>query len=181
MKINEILLEYNRPEITSKIYVDLDGVLADFATPFNQKYNGDIKELVAKSDDEIYEMYRNLDMLADGEKLLGYLVYRKLPFTILTAPLRPRKGDNFGTIASERAKHDWVKEHLGPQYEKTMIVNHDKSPWAKKDGIPNILIDDMTRNTIPWNQKGGYAILHTNYDDTIAKLNAAIADITKKY
>jgi hypothetical protein len=171
MKISDI----TRP----MIYVDLDGVLADFASSFGE-YNNDINQLAAAGKKEIYQFYKNLPMLPDGEKLIGYLVNRGLPFTILTAPLRSYNGDRRGTIASERAKRAWVRQHLGPQHEKSMIINSDKYHWATRHGVPNILIDDMTRNTQPWNQRGGHAILHTNYADTIAKLDKIISDLSKK-
>ncbi len=34
----------------------------------------------------------------------------------------------------------------------------------------NILIDDFTKNTIPWEEKDGIAILHTDTNKTIQKL-----------
>ena len=37
-------------------------------------------------------------------------------------------------------------------------------------GQNNILIDDFTKNTIPWEEKDGIAILHTDVNKTIQKL-----------
>jgi hypothetical protein len=161
------------------IYVDLDGVLADFQSGFAE-YDNDINQLAAAGKKEIYQFYKNLPMLPDGEKLIAYLVNRGLPFTILTAPLRPYNGDRRGTIASERAKKAWVRKHLGPQHEKSAIVNSDKYHWATSHGVPNILIDDMTRNTMPWKQRGGLPILHRDYADTVAKLDEILAYLSKK-
>ena len=46
-------------------------------------------------------------------------------------------------------------------------MSHDKFKWS---GPKKILIDDFTRNTIPWEQKGGIAILHTDVNKTVQKL-----------
>ena len=46
-------------------------------------------------------------------------------------------------------------------------MSHDKFKWA----APNhILIDDFTKNTVPWDNEGGIAILHTDANKTIEKL-----------
>lgn len=161
-----------------KIYIDLDGVLADFESGFG-KYNNDINELAASGGKNIYNFYKNLPALADGEKLIAWLVNRGQPFTILTAPIRPFQGDRRGTIASERAKRAWVRNHLGSQHEKSTIVNPAKYRWATSYGVPNILIDDRTTNTQPWKQQGGIPILYQNYEDTVAKLNEIIAKLSK--
>lgn len=171
MKISDITVP--------KLYIDLDGVLADFASEF-VNYDNDINKLAGAGKKEIYDFFKNLPMLPDGEKLIAWLVNRGQPFTILTAPLRPDQGDRRGTIASERAKKSWVRNHLGPQHEKSAIVNSDKYNWATSHGVPNILIDDMPYNVKPWKQKGGHAILHTNYEDTVAALNDIFADLSKK-
>jgi hypothetical protein len=162
-----------------KIYVDLDGVLADFESGFAE-YDNDINKLAASGKNNIYNFYKDLPMLSDGEKLIAYLVNRGLPFTILSSPIRPYNGDRRGTIASERAKRAWVRKHLGPQHEKSAIINSDKYHWATSHGVPNILIDDMTRNTTPWKQQGGLPILHRNYADTVAKLDEILSYLSKK-
>lgn len=170
MKINELY--------PPKIYVDLDGVLADFQHSF-PRYDNDIKKLAAASPREIYDFYANLPMLADGEKLIAYLQVRGMPFTVLTAPLRPHDGDRRGTIASEKAKIEWVKQHLGPGMAKTAIVDPNKYRWATNHGTPNILIDDMSYNTGPWKQRGGIPILHQDYASTVAELDKIISGLSK--
>ena len=46
-------------------------------------------------------------------------------------------------------------------------MSHDKDNWA----APNhILIDDFTKNTVPWEKEGGIAVLHTDTAGTIKKL-----------
>lgn len=170
MKINELY----KP----KIYIDLDGVLADFDSGL-QQFGGDINQLRTASPKEVYDFFVGLPILPDGEKLVAYFQVRGLPFTVLTAPLRPNDGDRRGTIASERAKKAWVKQHLGPGMAKSAIVNTDKYHWANNHGTPNILIDDMDYNTTPWKQHGGIPILHRDYADTVAKLDKIISGLSK--
>lgn len=170
MKFNELF--------PPRLYLDLDGVLANFDSAFS-RYDNDINKLAAAKPKEIYDFYYRLPMLADGERLLAYLKVRGLQFTILSSPLRPHDGDHRGTIQSELAKRDWVKRQLGPNTAKEAIIKKDKYHWATNHGTPNILIDDMTRNTVPWQQHGGIPILHRNYSDTVASLDEIISRLSK--
>jgi len=60
-------------------------------------------------------------------------------------------------------------------------MSHDKYEWATSDDSPNILIDDFTSNTIPWEDAGGVAILHTKeggVTTTIEKLKEIFGQTT---
>ena len=76
---------------------------------------------------------------------------------ILTAPM------GYG---SEIGKQAWIDTHLQPPPSK-VFMSHDKFKWAAPS---HILIDDFTKNTVPWDNNGGIAILHTDADKTIKKL-----------
>ena len=42
-------------------------------------------------------------------------------------------------------------------------MSSEKYNWARlENGEPNILIDDWSKNTVPWAKKGGIAIQHIN-------------------
>ena len=67
---------------------------------------------------------------------------------------------------SEIGKQAWIDTHLQPPPLK-VFMSHDKFKWAAGN---HILIDDFTKNTIPWKDAGGIAILHTDAAITIKKL-----------
>ena len=102
---------------------------------------------------------------AEGGKELWTYISKYNPY-ILTAPM---KGEG-----SKTGKEIWIQNNLNPAPEK-VFMSHKKDNWATtEDGKPNILIDDFIINTIPWEEAGGIAILHTNTDDTIYKLEALL-------
>ena len=51
-----------------------------------------------------------------------------------------------------------------------MFLENKKHIYAQTDESPNILIDDFPKNTIPWVEAGGIAILHTSTAKTIREL-----------
>ena len=102
------------------------------------------------------EFWANLPWAAGGKELWSY-ISRFNPY-ILTAPMRGE--------GSKRGKDLWIENNLIPAPVK-VYMSHEKYNWATIGGKPNILIDDFTINTIPWEEHGGIAILHTNTNDTI--------------
>jgi len=115
-------------------------------------------------DDE--EFWANLPWTENGRELWSYISQFK-PY-ILTSPMQ--KG-------SERGKEMWIKINLDPIYKPERIhMHHQKYRWAKEDGRPNILIDDWTKNTVPWANSGGIAILHrdSNLGATLESLQQAM-------
>jgi len=171
-----------------QIYCDMDGVLVDFVAGtveyITQKLQaGEAEELKEKIDrdyvteEDIHysnpnknkhvreymfkelkhnaEFWETLPWMPGGEELWNFISQFN-PY-ILTAPM------GYG---SEIGKQAWIDTHLQPPPSK-VFMSHDKFKWA----APNhILIDDFTKNTIPWDNEGGIAILHTDTNKTIEKL-----------
>jgi len=109
-------------------------------------------------DDE--EFWANLPWVEGGKELWSYI--SKFNPYILTAPM---KGEG-----SKRGKDIWIQKNLNPPPEK-VYMSHKKYNWAvDTDNNPNVLIDDFTTNTIPWEEHGGVAILHTDTSSTIQEL-----------
>ena len=111
--------------------------------------------------------------MPDGRELWDYI--RVFNPYILTAPMKQE--------GSKEGKRAWVKKNLqlpnGNQPEK-VILNSKKYLYANVGPTMNILIDDMTKNTVPWNEAtkdtDSVAILHTSAKDTIRQLE----DLLKK-
>jgi hypothetical protein len=97
-----------------------------------------------------------MSWMDDGRRLWNFV--KKIPGTeILSKP-------NKDKLSSE-GKRIWCKRELG---ENTIVnLSYNKSDFAK----PNmILIDDLKKNIIEWENAGGIGILHKNSKDTIEKL-----------
>ena len=88
-----------------------------------------------------------------GGKELWNFISKYDPY-ILTSPMQ--KGSEIG-------KAFWIDSNLSPSPEK-VFMSREKYNWAlDEDGEPNILIDDWSKNTVPWAKKGGVAIQHPNH------------------
>ena len=171
-----------------QIYCDMDGVLVDFVAGTvehitKQLQTGEAEELKEKigrdyiTDEDIHvnspnrnnyvrdymfkelnnhaEFWENLPWMPGGEELWNFISQFN-PY-ILTAPM------GYG---SEIGKQAWIDTHLQPSPSK-VFMSHDKFKWAAAN---HILIDDFTKNTVPWDNEGGISILHTDTSKTIEKL-----------
>jgi len=107
------------------------------------------------------EFWANLPWMPDGQELWNYI--SQFDPDILTSPMEE---------GSERGKQRWIDDNLEPSPKK-VFMSHEKHKWAI-NGESNILIDDFPSNTIPWENAGGVAILHTSAADTIEKLENLI-------
>lgn len=158
------------------IYLDLDGVLADFngTTDFILKGMGcetGWKEEVEKPmwgivGSHIKEIYSLLNVLPDAHELVDYAFdYSMGNVEILTAI--PRRGHFPDAVDHKRA---WVAKH----FPKITKVNF--GPYAKDKQyhykLGDILIDDSEQNIIQWKSRGGFAVLHTSTKNTIEHMES---------
>jgi len=97
------------------------------------------------------DFWANLPWMPNGRELWEFIAPYE-PF-ILTSPMQ--KGSEIG-------KAFWIDSNLSPAPEK-VFMSHEKYNWAlDESGEPNILIDDWSKNIVPWAKKGGIAIQHIN-------------------
>jgi 5'(3')-deoxyribonucleotidase len=170
-------------EVTSTgiphLYLDMDGVQADFFTAWanlngvnRYKEIGDreareqsITDLTSRGPEFIENFFANLEVLPNFHVLLDYLQTRKIPYTILSAPLR----DNHE--ASIKGKKRWLDKHH-PGVSNNAIFRGDKERYAVTNGRPNVLVDDHKKYITRWEEKGGIGVLHrdNNPQLTIDKL-----------
>ena len=106
------------------------------------------------------DFWSKLPWMPNGKELWEFI--SKYDPYILTSPMQ--KGSEIG-------KAFWIDENLRPTPDR-VFMSKDKYNWAlNKQGEPNILIDDWSKNTVPWDNKGGIAIQHVNAD-TSATISA---------
>jgi hypothetical protein len=162
------------------LYLDMDGVQADFFLQWakmfgfkNYRDMGDvaaqtanIMKLVNKGDKFVEEFFATLPMLKGGAKLLAFLHLNKIPYTILSAPLRLRYD------ASTAGKRRWLDRYT-PGVSQNAIFTSDKHKYAVKGGRANVLVDDHGEKIAKWQAKGGIGIKHDDAttDSTIEQLS----------
>jgi 5'(3')-deoxyribonucleotidase len=147
---------------TSKVYVDMDGVLADFFGEW-QKLIGsdwrkvkDIEPALQKIRDKD-NFWLDLPLLPQAKNLLGIIKKVKGSSTILSSPL-PNDPN------SEPHKREWIKKNLDFFPPENVIITHDKPKYAvNSDGTPNILIDDFGKNIASWEAAGGEGFKHKDH------------------
>ena len=147
---------------TSKVFVDMDGVLADFFGEW-QKLIGkdwrkvkDIEPALQKIRDTD-DFFLNLPLLPQAKNLLGVIKKVKGSYSILSSPL-PNDPN------SEPHKREWIKKNLDFFPPENVIITHDKAKFAtNSDGTPNILIDDFGKNIASWEAAGGEGFKHKDH------------------
>ena len=150
----------------TKIYLDMDGVIADFNKRYKELYKMEPKEAEDKKEfykffDEFIatKQFATLDLMPDAVLLLNYLSKLNIPTEILSSTASEKRD------ADIRAqKLMWLQTHnIG------FKVNLVPGKRLKKDfsNANSILIDDTPVNIDQWRREGGVGILHT---DTISTL-----------
>jgi 5'(3')-deoxyribonucleotidase len=147
----------------TEIYVDMDGVLADFFGEWSKSQGvdnwKDIKDPAKAIGDikNIDDFWLNLPVLPKAKELLALIKQVKGKYKICTSPLAddPR---------SDPHKREWVKKNLAFFPPEEVIVTHNKPQFAKqKDDTPNILIDDYGVNINAWEEAGGIGFKYKDY------------------
>ena len=164
--VNEFRDTYDEITPNTIIYVDMDGVLADFFGEWAKlmgvsdwrdiEKQYDIKDALQKIRDT-KDFWINLPMTSNAKSLLMAIREAKGSYKILSSPLP-------GDPNSETDKHRWVEKHLGCFPPDEVILSHEKYLLAKNsDGTPNVLIDDYGVNIAKWEQHGGIGFRHKDH------------------
>jgi phosphoglycolate phosphatase-like HAD superfamily hydrolase len=154
-----------------KIFIDLDGVLADFEKKAREALGADphatdklsINDLFRRL--EQYQLsggkyFEEMDPMPDAMQLWQHV--KKYNPAICSA---------IGRITNaEREKRAWVNHHLGPAAEASALFVPSAKEKYRHAGPNHILIDDKLKAITPWVQAGGIGILHTSAALTIHKL-----------
>lgn len=153
-----------------EVYLDMDGVLADFFTEYAKLAgitSGNYRDIPpAKTDPTLQKMvgtdfFARLPKFPSADDLVSLIVKMFGHYHICSSPLR---GDHEN---AEHQKKIWIKKHLNPQ-PVDVIITPNKAKWAvQPDGTPNILIDDRGSNITAWEAKGGIGIKYQADEDSL--------------
>jgi 5'(3')-deoxyribonucleotidase len=174
---------YTEDEMAKKqpvIYLDMDGVIADFFGGVEKMYGvkhwkeltsvktgGELKQEVI---DRITgsDFFSTLPKFPSADGLIQLIKSATGgKFSILTSPLI---GDHENSAAQKKV---WISKNIEQPDE--VIVSGRKEKYAKqKDGTANILIDDRPVNIERWEARGGFGILYQANKDSIIKVQQGL-------
>ena len=167
------------------VYLDMDGVLADFFGGVEKMYGVDhwkqltsdkTKDLKKEVIDRITgtDFFATLPKFRSADTLIDLVKkFTGGKFSINTSPLR---GDHEN---SGKYKKVWISNNIEQPDE--IVVTGRKETYAKNkaSGTPNILIDDRPVNIQKWQGAGGYGILYQANRDSLDKVKKGLEDYGK--
>lgn len=149
-----------------KIYLDMDGVLSNFAMAY-ARLTGKAEHEWSKDNDVFWapilkkrRFWLDIPKMEDADILWDF-VHKHHYVVVLSSP---------GHHDTERAviqKRRWLEEHFGTSFNLVLKQSEEKHHYA----CPNsVLIDDWGKNVKAWEAAGGKAIHHKSVATTIAQL-----------
>ena len=167
------------------VYIDMDGVLADFFGGVEKMYgvehwkqltNDKTKDLKKEVIDRITgtDFFATLPKFSSADALIDMVKkFTGGKFSINTSPLR---GDHDN---SAKYKKLWISNNI--EQPDDIVVTGRKESYAKDKGTgaPNILIDDRPINIQRWQAAGGYGILYQANRDSLEKIKKGLEDYAK--
>ena len=157
-----------KPKI-SCIYLDMDGVIADFVKRYKELYGMEPREAEKNKKFDHYfnefiatNQFATLDMMPGAWDLINFLRKLPVPTEILSSTATEER---YGVISGQ--KLDWLNSK-GIEF-KPIFVPGKKHKF--KYATPNSIIIDDTLSVIEdWKKAGGIGIHHTNPVLTMAIL-----------
>lgn len=139
------------------IFLDMDGVLADFNAKKREVF-GDREP----PDDELWEVihrdypdwFLSLPEM-EGAQELYWRAVEKGPTAVLTAVGREKSME----VAAQKTA--WLRDVLDDEVVIIPCRRKHKKDWARPDAL---LIDDHQQNIVEWIAAGGIGMLYKSYD-----------------
>lgn len=150
-----------------RMYLDLDGVMADFDLAFYSLFRKDPHDV---DDKELWRLINTVPtFFRDLPLMTGALEFWKwaqplFRISILTACPR----SNYQEAA--RQKIAWCRQHLGNDVTILPVMG-GKNKVLFMHSAGDILIDDFEKNILPWREHGGVGIIHRNFPETKEQLH----------
>lgn len=151
--------------MTRRLYLDLDGVMADFDAHFPALFGVDHRDLL---DDAMWAQinghpsyFRDMPMCPGALEFFHAI----LDFNPIILTACPKS--NYAHVA--RQKRERVCANLSPDLTVLPVMGgRNKALFMHKRG--DVLVDDYERNCAVWQEEGGVPILHRDFDETMHRI-----------
>jgi hypothetical protein len=161
-----------------KLYLDMDGVIADFFGTLEKEFEVDHwKDLedpvLAIEGLRNTDWFNQLEPFGTSKKLVA--ACRDIAQSDYGVCSSPIQGDDMN---SGFWKRTWLTRHEFLPEIQNFVITQEKWKFANDpiDGLPNILVDDNPGNIQKWKAAGGIGFLYQanrdNVDDLIVTLRA---------
>ena len=161
-----------------KLYLDMDGVIADFFGTLEKEFEvdhwKDIEDPVLAIEGlRNTDWFNQLELFETSKKLVT--ACRQIAYNDYGICSSPIKGDDMN---SGFWKRTWLTRHKFLPDIQNFIITQEKWKFANDivDGSPNILVDDNPSNIQKWKAAGGIGFLYQanrdDVDDLISALRA---------
>lgn len=158
--------------MTRTIYLDMDGVVADFNLYVSNIVGREIGWGVSDLSDEEWlfiskneNLYYQLPLIKESTKLVAAAKSFIPSFNVEFLTAIPRKSS---MPSAQTDKIQWVEKYYPGIKVNFGPYSQDKQHWCRP---LDILIDDKPENVEEWYAAGGIAIKHVdNFDQTIKNL-----------
>jgi 5'(3')-deoxyribonucleotidase len=164
------LVEDAHPEHQNfRVYVDMDGVLADFFGEWSRlsgvDHYKDIDNVEAKLQliREHPTFWTNLPVLPHAKELVRTVQQLFGEWYVCSKPLE-------GDPRSAPGKRAWIQQHFSEMPPAGILLTYNKAEFATTETGPAILIDDYGVNIAQWQMAGGIGL---KYEDTPVHSNLA--------
>lgn len=162
------------------IYIDLDGVLANFTKTVSELLNG-ISNLYTPQGSINWEtlapyphLYSILHPMADSQELFdGCVEVAGLKQVCILTAIPLRESHRFPNIVQN--KIDWVHQYIHPDI-KVMFGPFSQYKHHHVRHSQDVLIDDNPLNVHQWESSGGIGILHKNAKTSLDFLYNSLYD-----
>jgi len=154
------------------LYLDMDGVLADFHKAYLKIDTGWDKKKFRQAVIE-HKIFEDLDFMPNAQKLLNHVCRLPVNIEILTSM---GTFDPFQGNAAKEQKQKWLNKHNLPWKANFVRCKEEKAQYATSHSI---LIDDSIGCITPFNAKGGHGILHldSKSQETLDTLDGLLLQI----
>lgn len=175
------------------LYLDMDGVLADFDLQFEQLTNEPPSVFERKKGtkamwSEIFKegtnFWSKMQPMPDFHLLRDYLLKLKnnpkIKIEVLTSTSAEQIGVNFPDNAKkyihdiEQGKAEWIHRYLPGIKINYAVSGTDKARWATKSAI---LLDDLYKNVEQFIASGGEGIVYKNSEQARKDIETAVGVI----